>query len=349
MPHVRVGLVIATWLWISNAIVISHSDKFLFPDLNPTAVESASGFPSRLNTSLGVPLRLTSDMGFWAISRGADTRAGPFEEALLIECIVVMISRISWSDPENVPITGPKMEERCKDMLFTIQPTLLPGADFTTYKAGIAFLLTLRQLFNRPLWPRGHLTIEIAKYDTAKAPRPWGLPIGVIYIEKLVPELRTMMNLTASENSDGVLPSIPAKSEINSENRAGNSTNDDSLATERPLRRRKWLGGYVKLVTWIFGQAWDSRVQQSLPVGPHTFPMALHLRSEFDPEMEANITVLRDAGDMLWVSVLGAAIELCEIAARNDRWDYQEAIFVADQSQPSVRLSIGPTWKDGPR
>ena len=293
----------------------------------------------------------TSDMGFWAKSRGSDTRAGPFDEASLVECIVILVSRFSWTDPDNSPITAPKVEERCKAMLFTIQPTLLPGAEFTTYKAGMAFLLTLRHLFNRPVWPRGHLTIDIAKYDIAKAPRPWGLPIGVIYIEKLIPEVGTiMMNLTASEHGDGVLPSISSKREVSNEGRAaGNSTHDDFLATERPLRRRKWLGGYVKLVTWIFGQAWDSRVQQSLPVGPPMFPKTLHLRSEFDHEMEANITVLRDVGHMLWLSVMGAAIELCGIAATNNRWDYREAISVADRSLPSVRLSIGPTWKDGPR
>lgn len=339
MPHVWVGLVIATLLWISNAIVISHSDGSLFSDLNATASEDSSP----LNTSLRVPLIPTPDMGFWVKVRATDTRAGPFKEISLVACTVAIIARFSWSGPENVPITAPKTEKRCKGILFSIEPTLLPGAELTTYKAGIAFIVMLRNLFVLPVWPRGHLTIEIAKYDPAKEPQPWGLPIGVIYVENLAPEVGSTVNSTASNDND-VIPSISSKSEISYDTSAGNSTHDGLLSADsKTTRERKWLACYIQLVRYMFAKAYDSRVSEILPPGhaPHMFPMVLHLRSDVDDEMEAVLAILRDPGSMIWLSVLGAAMHLCEIAAANGRWEYEEAIRVAHEGVKSVRLAIG--------
>ncbi|KAL8783122.1 MAG: hypothetical protein Q9195_009484 [Heterodermia aff. obscurata] len=347
MAHVWVGVVTAILLWISNALVISHPHGSLFPDLNATAMEPASEHLSALNLSLGVPLNPTADMGFWARTTGAVTRAGPFRKVSLVACIVSMVAQFSWSEPQHVPITDPKTERHCRGMLFTIQPTLLPGADFTTYKAGMAFLILLRDLFSLSLWSRGHITAGIAKYNTSKAPHPWGLPIGVIYIEKIGPEVGNMTNPTASKDIDDFTPLISI-SELSNDSSAENSTNG-FLADAKEIRETKWLGGYVRLVTYIFAKAWDSRVQSSLPAGQHNFPMVLHLRSDVNWDMESNITIVQDPGAMLWLSVLGAAIELCETAAANDRWDYREAISVALHGSPRVRLSIGPTWRPGPR
>ena len=353
MYHVWLGLAISAWVWISSAIVISHSDGSLFSDLSATAMEPASLYTLPLNTSLGAPLIPSYNQGFWVKTRDTETKAGPFDEASLVACIVGIISRFSWSGPEIVPITARKTEKRCKSILFTIEPTLLPGAEFTTYKAGMAFLIMLQHLFDLPAWPRGHITTTIAKYDPAKAPQPWGLPIGVIYIEKLAPAVGSMMNLTASEDKDEVLPLIFSKTETTIDGSgAGNSTNDALSADGKKTRERKWLACYVRLVSYMFAQAWDSRVRQILPAGPLKFPMALHLRSDTNHEMEANVTLIRDPGPMLWLSVLGAAIELCEVVAKNDRWDYREAILVRNsqqESEPCVRLGIGPTWRDGPR
>ena len=353
MHHVWLGLVISAWVWISSAIVISHSDGSLFSDLNATAMEPASDHILPLDTSLRAPLIPSFNQGFWVRTRDTETKAGPFDEASLVACIVGMIAGFSWSGPENVPITAPKTEKRCKGILFTIEPTLLPGAEFTTYKAGMAFLIMLQHLFDLPVWPRGHITTTIARYDPAKAPQPWGLPIGVIYTEKIAPGTGSIMNLTAPEDKDDILPLISSKNETAVDvSGAGISTNDALFADDKKTRERKWLACYVRLVSHMFAKAWDSRVQQSLPTGPLKFPMVLHLRSATNHEMEANLTFIRDPGPMLWLSVLGAAIELCEVVAKNDRWDYREAILVRNsqqESEPCVRLGIGPTWRDGPR
>ena len=341
---------IAVWVWTSSETVVSHSDGPLFPDRNATVLHPASRYTWPLNRSLGVPLNPTHNMGFWARTTGTDTRAGSFNEASLVACIVAMVSRFSWSDPPDIPITALKTERRCRDMLFTIQPSLLPGADFTTYKAGIAFLIVLRDLFSLRLWHCGHITTGIAKYDTDKAPHPWGLPIGTLYIEKLAPQVGTTENLAAAKDDDNLISSVSSKSEISNDSGAGdNSTDGGFYPVPKKIRERKWLGCYAKMVSYIFSQAWDSRVQQIVPAGRHAFPLILHFRSDVDLEMEANITLVRDLGPVIWLSVLGAALELCEIAATNDRWDYKEAIWVEQQGRPSVKLSIGPTWRDGPR
>lgn len=337
---------IATWLRISHALVMPRRDGLLFQDLNVTVMESASEHLSSLNTSLGVPLNPTFDMGFWAKIGGDATRAGPFQGASLVACIVVEIAQSSWSDPENVPVAAPKTERRCKDMLFTFQPALLPGAEFTTYKAGMALILLLRDLFGHSLWPLGHITVEIAKYDTARAAHPWGLPIGLISIEKLAPGVGAMNNLTVSEGNDDSTPLTLSKSDSSKHISARDNTNDGLMADAKDVRERKWLGGYVRLIIYIFAKAALSRVQQILPVGPHMYPMVLRLKSEFDAEMEANLTIIRDPGEIVWLSVLGAAVTMCETARANDRWDYQDAIYVSLHDRPSLKLSIGPTWSE---
>ena len=340
---------IATWLGISLALVMPRPDGLLFQDLNATVMESASEHLSSLNTSLGVPLNPKIGMGFWATIRGDATRAGPFKEASLVACIVAEIKQFSWTDPENVPITAPKTERRCLDMLFTFQPALLPGAEFTTYKAGMVLILLLRDLFKLSLWPCGSITAEIARYDTARAPHPWGLPIGLISIEKLAPGAGAMNNLTVCESNDEITLLTPSKSDSSKDIRARDNTNDSLMADPKDVRERKWLGSYVKLTTYIFAKTSLSRVRQLLPVGPHMYPMTLRLHSEFDHEMEANITIIRDPEDIRWLSVLAAAVKMCETARVNDRWDYRDVIIMSINMEPFLMLSIRPTWSEPPR
>ena len=359
MHHVWVGLVIAAWVRISSTIVISRPDWAHFPDLNATEMESAFEDTSPLNMSLGVPLVPSMNLGFWSKSTGTDTQAGPFNEASLVACIVSMISQLSWTALPDIPIPTPKMERRCANILFTIKPSLLPGADFTRYKTGIALITLLWTMFKRgQFWSCGHITVEIHRYDPAKTPRPWGLPIGIIYVEKIAPEVGTMMNSTASrDNGDDLVPLISSKRDISNpsggvKNR-NSSINDESLLlladdAAKKTRQMKWLGTYASLMRFMFAKAWNSRVALTLPRTTHIspqVPVGSHWRSDFDPEMEANVTFVHDPGPMLWDRVVSAAMQLCELAMAKDRWDYTETIWVPQQGLRTLRLSIGPTWR----
>lgn len=294
-----------------------------------------AGDPGIPTNTLRLPLDPFADGDLIPEFAYSPARAGPFKGGELIASITAKLIDI-WQSTADDPILQ-KQEDHFEpfwNIVQEVRPALLsPRAVLTPLGTGIVYCWMIRRVLDEQTWP-GHITASIYTEDRGEV----GLPLGAIYVENK-PQRNVASTLMSSKNSTGLeAGGAPAgKFRIIIEN---NDADDRlSVVHNTAFRERSWLSVFLQMLFFVLKKPPSARLRN-----PADSSININFPSSFDPKLRGILTISRYTEALPWKVVAEVMLSLSVMAARADRWEYQEVakIMWLDQEVAKIRFVLLP-------